>query len=141
MRSQSQPQVRATEIADCAHKWGGVRQFSCTAEFVAVERRLSRSEVTVNNVTALTDALADGRISKILLEQGTYKLDSQLTLNRNLTMVATVAGTVALDGQTLTRVMHIAAGVVELINQTIRGGRRDVRLSQTTHYPLTQLQQ
>ena len=128
------------------NKWGGVRQLSCTAEFVAVERRLSSSEVTVNTVTALTDAVADRRISKILLEQGTYKLASQLTLNRNLTMVATVAGTVALDGQTLTRVMHIAAGVVELINQTIRGGYADVRtavrLSRTTHWhcPLTQLQ-
>ena len=80
---------------------------------------------SVSGTGALEAALANSSVSRILVEAGHYLLSSQLTVSRNVIIEAEVHGAVVLDGQGSTRLVQIAAGVVELIGVNITGGSGD----------------
>ena len=77
---------------------------------------------SVSGTGALEAALANSSVSRILVEAGHYLLSSQLTVSRNVIIEAEVHGAVVLDGQGSTRLVQIAAGIVELIGVNITGG-------------------
>ncbi len=79
----------------------------------------------VSNTVALTSALANTAIGRIVLAPGTYILNAELSITRSVVLEAAVAGSVVLDGQASTRVLNIdpgSLGVVQLIGLNITGG-------------------
>ena len=77
----------------------------------------------VGTVDELTTALGDASVGRIALSEGTYGLTAQLTIDRNVSLEAAVAGTVVLDGMGASRVLSTSGGaVVELAGLHITGG-------------------
>ena len=87
------------------------------------DRRLSELSVTVSTVAELTSALADSTNAEVLLAEGTYQLDTQLNIARNVTIRALVEGTAVLAGRGINRVLYISSGAtVELSGLNVTGG-------------------
>ena len=95
----------------------------------------------MSNTVALTSALANTAVGRIVLAPGTYFLNAELTVTRSVVIEAEVAGSVVLDAQASSssrrRVLYInpgSLGVVQLIGlnitrgyvQGVRGCRRDL---------------
>jgi hypothetical protein len=83
----------------------------------------------VSNTVALTSALANTAVGRIVLAPGTYILNTELSITRSVVLEAAVAGLVALDAQASSvsqrRVLSInpgSLGVVQLIGLNITGG-------------------
>ena len=83
----------------------------------------------MGDVHGLNAALADQSIGHIYLEGGTYSLTSQLSISRDLTLEAATPGTVFLDGQDSTQILHISSGTVELNGLGITRGYSSVPVS------------
>jgi hypothetical protein len=85
--------------------------------------------MVVSNTVALTSALANTAVGRIVLAPGTYILDAELSITRSVVLEAAVAGSVVLDAQASSasqrRVLSInpgSLGVVQLIGLNITGG-------------------
>ena len=60
---------------------------------------------------------------RIVLEPGTYALDAELSISRDVVLEAARPGTVVLAGQGSARILSISAGMVDLIGLNITNGR------------------
>jgi hypothetical protein len=67
---------------------------SATHELSLQEQNTSR----VSTIGTLVRALADASVDRIVIARGEYLIDTQLSIRRNVSVVA-VPGTVVLDGQ------------------------------------------
>ena len=83
----------------------------------------------VSNTVALTSALANTAVGRIVLAPGTYILSAELNVIRSVVLEAAVAGSVVLDAQASSssrrRVLYInpgSLGVVQLIGLNITRG-------------------
>ena len=83
----------------------------------------------VSNTVALTSALANTAVGRIVLAPGTYALSAELSITRSVILEAAVAGSVVLNAQASSssrrRVLNInpgSSGVVQLIGLSITGG-------------------
>ena len=96
---------------------------------LAVPSHRRELQTAVSTSAALTSALANTTVSRIVLASGTYYLTSELSIIRSVILEAVVAGSVVLNAQanssSLRRVLNIApgsSGVVQLIGLNITGG-------------------
>ena len=82
---------------------------------------------SVGSASELIPALLDVSIRRLVLEPGTYTLDSPLVITRDVVLEAMVPGTAVLDGQDVTNVLEITlmedAGIVLRGLDIIRGRR------------------
>jgi hypothetical protein len=83
----------------------------------------------VSNTVALTSALANTGVDRIVLAPGTYILNAELSITRSVVLEAAVAGSVVLDAQASSsnqrRALSInpgSSGVVQLIGLNITRG-------------------
>ena len=85
----------------------------------------------VSNTLALTSALANTAVGRIVLAPGTYYLSAELSIIRSVVLEAAVAGSVVLDAQAneadgnQRRVLNITlgpSGVVQVNGLNITGG-------------------
>jgi ascorbate-specific PTS system EIIC-type component UlaA len=86
-------------------------------------------QTAVRTVADLTSALANTAVGRIVLDPGTYILNTELSITRSVVLEAAVAGSVVLDAQASSasqrRVLNInpgSLGVVQLIRLNINGG-------------------
>jgi hypothetical protein len=80
----------------------------------------------VSNTVALTSALADTAVGRIILAPGTYFLSGELSVTRSVIIEAEVARSVVLNGGNAFRVLNVnpgSSGVVQLIGLNITGGQ------------------
>jgi hypothetical protein len=97
----------------------------------------------VSNTVALTSALANTAVGRIVLAPGTYILNAELSITRSVVLEAAVAGSVVLDAQASSssqrRVLYIQPGsldVVQLIGLNITGGNVQVRVAENCEFPI-----
>jgi hypothetical protein len=97
----------------------------------------------VSNTLALTSALANTAVGRIVLAPGTYYLSAELSIIRSVVLEAAVAGSVVLDAQanssSLRRVLYInpgSFGVVQLIGLNITGGNVQNVCAEIPHHPI-----
>ncbi len=79
----------------------------------------------VSNIVALTSALADTAVGRIVLAPGTYFLSAELSITRSVILEAAAGATVTLNAQLRGRVLNInpgSSGVVQLIGLGITQG-------------------
>jgi len=82
-------------------------------------------QVTVEDETALKNALRNETVEKIVIAAKTYKLSGELEITRSVILVAAEPGSVVLDGRDYTKVIYIdvpANVSVELIGLNITRG-------------------
>ncbi len=97
----------------------------------------------VSNTLALTSALANTAVGRIVLAPGTYYLSAELSIIRSVVLEAAVAGSVVLDAQanssSLRRVLYVnpgSFGVVQLIGLNITGGNVQNVCAEIPHHPI-----